>query len=154
MVFSIVEGGEFVATFPHPLTLETVDELEQQLALVVRGLRRSALKVQHAANADAEYASWDAAGAAALDPLSDTQAELDAVTREMDVIHARYPKVKKESDENRAIREELLTPLRARCVEIGQRRYRIAAGVTRPDVESFCNAVPDGFSGIREDEPK
>lgn len=60
----------------------------------------------------------------ARSPLNDTQAELDAVTREMDVIYERWP-----SKDDRAKREELLTPLRARCVEIGQRRYRIAAGL-------------------------
>lgn len=58
MVFSIVEGGEFVATFPHPLTIETVEELEQQLAIVVRGLRRTALQQQERVDAEAEYLSW------------------------------------------------------------------------------------------------
>jgi hypothetical protein len=61
---------------------------------------------------------------ACVNPLSDTQAELDAITREMDVIYGQWP-----SKDDRPKREELLTPLRARCVEIGQRRYRIAAGV-------------------------
>lgn len=63
-------------------------------------------------------------GWAKPDALLDTQAELDAVTREMDVIYERWPK-----KDDRTQREELLMPLRARCVEIGQRRYRIAAGV-------------------------
>jgi hypothetical protein len=72
MVFSIVEGGEFVATFPHPLTMETVDELEQQLAIVIRGLRRTALQQQAKADAEAEYLSWvpassvDVSGAGAV----------------------------------------------------------------------------------------
>jgi hypothetical protein len=58
--------------------------------------------------------------------MRDTQTELDAVTREMDVIYGRWPK-----KEDRQKREELLAPLRARCVEIGQRRYRIAAEHSR-----------------------
>jgi hypothetical protein len=73
-----------------------------------------------------DFANMLIDGVKTVDRLSDTQAELDAVTREMDVIYERWPKKKKEDDEHRAIREGLLTPLRARCVEIGQRRYRIA----------------------------
>jgi hypothetical protein len=63
-------------------------------------------------------------GVLATDPLSDTQAELDAASMEMEAIYAKFS-----SKEERPYREGLLTPIRARCVEIGQRRYRIAAGV-------------------------
>jgi hypothetical protein len=73
MVFSIVEGGEFVATFPHPLTLETVEELEQQLAIVVRGLRRTALQQQEKADGEAEYASWLPVARVEAQPLANAQ---------------------------------------------------------------------------------
>jgi hypothetical protein len=65
-------------------------------------------------------------GEAQPNPLNDTQAELDAISREMDVIYGRLP-----GKESRERREALLLPLRDRCVEIGQRRYRIAAAGLR-----------------------
>lgn len=92
---------------------------------------QSALRTIKSEEAHTDHPSrhWDRtcsgcnpAGVQEVDPLNDTQAELDAITLEMDVIYERWPK-----KEDRAKREELLTPLRARCVGVGQRRYRIAA---------------------------
>lgn len=77
----------------------------------------------------------------APDGWARTEAELDAATREMDVIYGRWPKLKKESDEHRAIREELLAPLRARCTEIGMRRYALAAP---PSGERPSAPAPEG----------
>ena len=64
------------------------------------------------------------------------------------MIYERWPK-----KEDRQKREALLTPIRARCVEIGQRRYRIACGVmvdapadryrTSPDVLTRTLIAPD-----------
>jgi hypothetical protein len=61
MVFSVPEGGEVVTVFPQPLTPETIDMLEECYAIMFRGMRRMALKVQAFADADAEYESWFAA---------------------------------------------------------------------------------------------
>jgi hypothetical protein len=93
---------------------------------------------------------WTPIGTAPKEPsaLDDTQAELDAVTREMDVIYERWP-----GKDDRLKREELLTPLRARCVEIGRRRYRIVAALATsapPPIEAgeptyFCNKC--GYGG-------
>lgn len=55
-----------------------------------------------------------------LDTWESTSIELTAITYEMDVIHERYS-----GKENRNVREELLIPLRLKCVSIGQRRQEL-----------------------------
>lgn len=59
------------------------------------------------------------------DSWLNTAAELTAITYEMDVIHERYS-----GKENRTEREELLTPLRVKCVAIGKRRQALVKTIT------------------------
>lgn len=66
------------------------------------------------------------------DPLAATQAELEAVTREIDAVYDLWPRKKNEDDEYRGARERLLAPLRAQCVEIGYRRYAIVIATGQP----------------------
>ena len=54
------------------------------------------------------------------DTWENTSVEIMAISYEMDVIHERYG-----GKENRAEREELLNPLRKKCIAIGERRHAL-----------------------------
>ncbi len=58
--FSTPEGGHATLAFPDPLTLETIEMLEEASALMFRSLRRSAGKPQAWDAGAIEYASWAA----------------------------------------------------------------------------------------------
>jgi hypothetical protein len=58
MIFSVPEGGAVVIAYPEPLSVETVDMLEEFYALMIRGLRRRATHSEEKASGEAEYASW------------------------------------------------------------------------------------------------
>jgi hypothetical protein len=57
-VFSCPEGGEAVLSFPTPLTVETIDMLDELCQLMFRVLRRDAEQLTAQQRADAEYESW------------------------------------------------------------------------------------------------
>ena len=60
MVSSIPEGGHVTLAFPEPVTLETIEMLEEVSALMFRSLRRNALKPQARDAGAIEYDSWAA----------------------------------------------------------------------------------------------
>ena len=60
MVFPMPEGGHATLAIPDPVTLESVEMLEEASALMFRSLRRSALKPQAEDPGAIEYDSWAA----------------------------------------------------------------------------------------------
>jgi hypothetical protein len=60
MVFSAPEGGNATLAFPEPVTLETIEMLEEAAALMFRSLRRNALKPQAPDAGAIEFDSWAA----------------------------------------------------------------------------------------------
>jgi len=58
MVFSIPEGGHAMLAFPEPVTLESIEALEEASALMFRSLRRNALEAKGRDAGAIEYDSW------------------------------------------------------------------------------------------------
>ena len=56
--FSTPEGGHATLAFPDPLTLETIEMLEEASALMFRSLRRNARRPQVPDAGAIEYESW------------------------------------------------------------------------------------------------
>lgn len=63
-MFSFPEGDVLV-TFPEPMSVETVETLDECLRLLFRGWRRRALAAEAVASGEAEYLSWDHSSAGA-----------------------------------------------------------------------------------------
>jgi hypothetical protein len=60
MQFSTPEGGHATLALPEPVTLETIEMLEEASALMFRSLRREALRPQGLDAGAIEYDSWSA----------------------------------------------------------------------------------------------
>jgi hypothetical protein len=58
MVFSIPEGGQATLAFPEPVTLESIEVLEEASALMFRSVRRNALEAKGLDAGAIEYDSW------------------------------------------------------------------------------------------------
>ena len=58
VVFPVPEGGHATLALPEPVTLETIEMLEEASALMFRSLRRRVRKQQAEEAGAIEYASW------------------------------------------------------------------------------------------------
>jgi hypothetical protein len=58
ITFTTPEGGNATLAFPEPVTLETIEMLEEASAVMFRSLRRNAVKLQAQDAGAIEHDSW------------------------------------------------------------------------------------------------